>query len=132
MLTVRNTGTGGCNAVIYNEAASPRLTDVTATASGEVTIFGVFNIQSNPTMTNVTVTVSGESGEQSGVVNFAESKPTIKQSTLSGTDRSVWHDPQAGIVKIADTQLVGPVILGSGSFQCFNNYDENMAAVTCP
>jgi hypothetical protein len=35
-----------------------------------------------------------------------------------------------GSSKVALTQLVGPVRADPGTLQCFNNYNENMAAAT--
>jgi hypothetical protein len=157
-LTVRNTGAGPCSSAISNNSASPRLThlaaevtgggshhavfnasnssptmtDVTATASGGTFSYGVFNSGSSPTMTDVTATASGGSSANYGVWDQTGSSPTIKQSKLSGTSNSLWHDPAfgGGTAKVALSQLVEPV--GGSSFQCFNNYNENMAAVTCP
>jgi hypothetical protein len=37
-----------------------------------------------------------------------------------------------GNLKVADTQLVGSVVVDSGTLQCFGNYDQNMNEVTCP
>jgi hypothetical protein len=157
-LTVRNTGAGPCSSAISNNSASPRLThlaaevtgggshhavfnasnssptmtDVTATASGGTFSYGVFNSGSSPTMTDVTATASGGSSANYGVWDQTGSSPTIKQSKLSGTSNSLWHDPAfgGGTAKVALSQLVEPV--GGSSFQCFNNYNENMAAVACP
>jgi hypothetical protein len=33
---------------------------------------------------------------------------------------------------VALSQLVGGVTILTGTLQCFNNYDQNMAPVTCP
>jgi hypothetical protein len=79
-------------------------------------------------MTNVTATASG--GASYGAENLGSS-PTIRQSKLSGNRASL--SLFGGSSKVADTQLVGPVTRTSNStLQCFNNYNENMAAVTCP
>jgi hypothetical protein len=107
---------------------------VTATASGEGDSLddniGVYNLSSSPTMTNVTATASG-AFQNDGVFN-SSSSPTIKQSTLGGTDASLTLG-NGGAGKVANTQLVGPVSTYNGSvLQCIGNYDENLAAVTCP
>jgi hypothetical protein len=160
-LTVRNTGTTtSCHTAIWNNNASTRLThvtaeavgvgasdnrgvfnasnsnptitDVTATASGGTFSYGVFNSGSSPTITDVTATASGGSSANYGVWDQTGSSPTIKQSKLSGTTNSLFHNPAfgGGTAKVALSQLVGPV--GGSSFQCFNNYNENLAPVTCP
>lgn len=122
-LTVR---AGACSTAIYNNSASPRLTHVTASASGAGNYYGVYKRgSSSPTMTNVTAT-----GSDYGVTSYNASSPTIKQSTLSGSTYSLEHED--GTAKVADTQLVGPVANVNGTLHCFGNYDENLAAVTCP
>ena len=64
------------------------------------------------------------------------------QSTLSGTGGSVgnlalWQHGDSAKVALSqlvgDGQVVGGIKLDSGgTLECFNNYDENMAAVSCP
>ena len=160
-LTVSNTGTGQCNTAIFNISASPRLTYVTAEATGVGGVgtenTGVYNVESSsPTMTNVTVTASGgdvntgkfnndnsnptmteatvtASGSESDNygVYNAQSSTIIRESTLIGSTNSLFQDESIG--KVANTQLVGPVGTGGGGIlQCIGNYDENMDAVTCP
>jgi hypothetical protein len=81
-------------------------------------------------MINVTATASGGNTSR-GVDNFIASA-TIMQSKLSGTTNSLRHQ-EAGTGKVALNQLVGPVSRQDpGILQCFNNYNQNMAAVTCP
>jgi hypothetical protein len=131
-LTVRNTARI-CTAAISNVSASPRLTHLTAENTGgnqqESAVWNRDN--SAPTMTDVTATTS------TAVFNHAvwstDSSPTIRQSKLNGGtgENSSALFQINGTAKVALTQLVGGVRLGGGSVQCFNNYNENMAAVTC-
>jgi hypothetical protein len=80
-LTVRNTG-GGTNAVaIYNTSAFPKITNVTASATGSTFNYGVLNMSSSPTMTNVTASPSGGS-ISCGVYNDSSS-PTMMNVTTS-------------------------------------------------
>jgi hypothetical protein len=138
-LTVRNTGTtkDRCDIAIWNNNASPRLTHVTAEAVGVGAMdnIGVMNVgrDSSPTMTDVTATASGGTWNYA-VFNIGAS-PTIKQSKLTGSFSSLTQRESFGIDgtgKVALTQLVGPVRNEGGILRCFNNYDQNMAAVTCP
>ncbi len=113
-----------------SSGSSPLLTDVRVMASGAPANIAVDNNgTSSPTMINVTATASG--GAPSVGVYNAIASPTIIHSKLSGTTNSLLHQ---GLTtgKVALTQLVGPVRRNSGTLQCFNNYDQNMAAVTCP
>jgi hypothetical protein len=138
-LTVQNMGGSNtdCRIAIFNDSASPHLTHVTAEASGSSGIdIGVFNSgNSSPTMTDVTATAPGGPGRGVGVLNGGTSSPTIRQSKLTG-DFALLVGTESGStpdVKVALTQLVGPVFnRSSGTLRCFNNYDHNLAPVTCP
>ncbi len=72
---------------IYNDGTSPKITHVTATASGgSNTNRGVYNSSSSPTMTNVTATGSGGTNSY-GVHNNNSSSPTMTNVTaLGGTN----------------------------------------------
>jgi hypothetical protein len=50
---------------------------------------------------------------------------------LSGSNYAL-QQSDTGTAKVALSQLVGQVLAGPDTLQCFNNYNENMAAVTCP
>jgi hypothetical protein len=131
-LTAETTGEsapGSLRAAVFNNNSSPTMTDVTATASGGSFVYAVFDNGSNPTMTDVTATASGGTSANYGVWNQTGSSPTIRQSKLSGSTFSL-AQTDGGSAKVALSQLVGGV--GGGPVQCFNNYNENMAAVSCP
>ncbi len=130
-LTVRHAGNGNCAIAIYNDSASPLLTHVRAESSrsGGDTSIGVLNRHSNPTMTNVTATASGVIGDFYAVSNN-ESSPTITHSRLTGSSAALSHN--GGTAKIALTQLSGSIRRSAGTLQCFDNYDGNLGAVTCP
>jgi len=83
-LTVENTGSGDYAIAIYNSSAAPRLTHVTASASGGTNNFGVFNDSSAPTMMNVTASASGGTSINTGVYNYSSS-PTMMNVTASGS-----------------------------------------------
>ncbi|MFN2165912.1 MAG: hypothetical protein ACK2U9_06590, partial [Anaerolineae bacterium] len=79
-LTVANTGGTGFAIAIYNESASPRLTNVTAIASGgSFNNFVVKNYDSSPTMAGMTISTP-EVGI--GVYN-TDSSPTMTDVTVS-------------------------------------------------
>lgn len=127
MNNVTATASGGTESYgVYAVAfSSPQMTDITITASGGTHNFGAYNSQSSSRMMDVTATASGGTNSY-GVYNDASS-PTIRQSTLSGSNYSLYQS--GSTVKVAVTQLVGPVSTG---LVCFDNYDANLAAVTCP
>ncbi len=88
-LTVENTGGNTSAVAIYNSSAAPRLTHITASASGGTWIYGVVNSYSSPTMTDVTASASGGvSSINRGVYN-SYSSPTMTNviaSASGGTD----------------------------------------------
>jgi hypothetical protein len=137
-LTVRNSAQGtACQTAIASVDTSPRLTHVTAVATGDSSEHvGMHLNRSNATMIDVTATASGGSGAPHaniGVSSFL-STPTIKYSKFSGSTASLKQQGLSSTpVKVALPQFVGPVTaLNFGTMQCFNNYNENMAPVTCP
>jgi hypothetical protein len=77
-LTVKSTALGDYGAAILNSSASPAITNVSATASGETDIdnYGVYNASSSPTMTNVMATASNAINSNVGVYNTSSS-PTM-------------------------------------------------------
>jgi hypothetical protein len=83
-LTVGNTGGGEYSIALLNYLASPRVTDVTAMASGGTRIYGVYNSSSSPLMTDVTATASGGTAENFGVNNYLSS-PVMIQITATAT-----------------------------------------------
>jgi hypothetical protein len=119
---------------ISNQGSSqPTMTDVTASASGSSSRnVGVEILGGSTTMIGVTASASGSRNPNTGVQIDAGSA-TIRQSTLSGTgsgqDLALAND--GGNAKIAVSQLVGGIQASGNSLQCFDNYDENMAAVNC-
>jgi len=96
-LTVENTGGALLGIAIFNNSASPRLTNVTATASGGSRNTGVSNNSSSPTMNNVTATALG-GGINTGVFNNSSS-PTMNNvtATASGGTRN------AGVENVASS-----------------------------
>lgn len=82
-LTVENTGGAAYASAIYNSSVSPRLTHVTAAASGGTDNRGVYNYSSSPTMTNVTASASGGT-DNFGVHNYASS-PTMTEVTATAS-----------------------------------------------
>ena len=134
-LTAESTGGSPPNslrAAVLNNNSSPTMTDVTATASGASFAYAVFQNASSPTMTDVTATASGGTSANYGLFVNTSSSPTIRQSKFSGSTASLRY--VGGTATVAFTQLVGPVIIAApgGTLQCFNNYNQNMAAVSCP
>jgi hypothetical protein len=58
---------------------------------------------------------------------------TIRQSKLSATGpgQDLALSSDGGTTKVAVSQLVGGIQAINNSLQCFDTYDENMAAVNC-
>lgn len=82
-------------------------------------------------MNDVTATASGGSSSNHGVFDF-DSNSIIRHSKLSGAP-ALTHI--GGTTKGALSEIDGGFGRPSGpggTLQCFNNYDENMAAISCP
>lgn len=160
-VTAEATGVGGdLNMGVYGESESNlALTNVTATAAGATEAnYGVRNDPNvSMTMFNVTAAASGGANRNYGTasettgshggmsmidvtstasggdlanVGVLSREPTItiRHSKLSGSTNSLDHRSREG-GQVALSQLVGPV---SSGLRCFNNYDENLEAVSCP
>ena len=84
LLTVEHTGGGFYAIAVYNENASPKMSNVTATASGGTSNYGVSNYSSSPVMTNVTATASGGMNSIS-IQNLNSSSPIMINITATAS-----------------------------------------------
>ncbi len=76
---------GTYNYGVYNYASSsPAMNSVTASATGGTSSYGVYNSSSAPTMTNVTASAWGGSYNY-GVYNYASSSPTMTNVTATAS-----------------------------------------------
>lgn len=94
-LTVENTGGTNSAIAIYNGSAAPRLTHVTARASGAVENYGVYDSGSSPAMTEMTIDATGGTWA-TGVMNADASSPAMSGLRASATGASarnsgVWN-----------------------------------------
>jgi hypothetical protein len=108
-LTVENTGGHGFAVAIYNASASPRLTHVTATASGATYSAGVHNYESSPTIQNSVISGSGGTWNY-GIRNTADSGSytvTVTHSEITGSTGTIVNDSQF-------TTLVAASLLDGG------------------
>lgn len=104
-LTVENTGGGSTYAMaIFNASASPRLSNVTATAEGADNNKGVVNAGSSPTMANVTATASG-GNSAFGVDSSGGSFPTMTDVSAKGSGA----DYNVGIVNAGSSPTMTDV-----------------------
>jgi hypothetical protein len=83
-LTAQNTGGGSEAAGIFNESASPRISNVTAIGEGGDGNRGVVNANASPEMTDVTAKASGGSSAF-GVANSGGSSPRMANVTATGS-----------------------------------------------
>ena len=87
-LTVENTGGEDISIAIYNNNQSPRLTHVTATASGGTYSYGVDNYSSSPQMTDVTASASGGTNSYGVYNNSSSPQMNDVTATASGGNDS--------------------------------------------
>lgn len=132
------TASGGTyNYGMYNSWASPVLSNVTSTASGGAASYGLYNSQSYPTITNSFISASGGSNNY-GLYNTATlgtNTMQINYSQISGSTYTIRNDSEY-VVRIGASRLSGGTIfLNSGVVTCVSVYDENYASpgyTTCP
>jgi hypothetical protein len=112
-LAVENQGGSSYSFAIYNSSTSPKITNVTATASGGNQSYGMYNNSSSPTMTNVTATGSGGT-HCYGVYNYASS-PTMTNVTATGSggSSSLGMYNSSSSPTLNDVSLNGIVVNGS-------------------
>jgi pectin methylesterase-like acyl-CoA thioesterase len=117
-LTVENTGNNDFATAIYNSSASPRLTHITAMASGGGAAGGnrgIRNVLSSPILNNTTVLASGGAGDAVGIVNW-QSSPTINNSIIGATDgTSNWGMYYSGVSGTSTVLVNNSQIIGSTS-----------------
>jgi len=119
-LTVENTGGTSYAIAIYdNSGAAPRLTHVTASASGGTYNYGVANSTSSPRMTDVSASASGGSVSY-GVFNISTSSPRmtdVSASASGGTDnRGVYNNSSSPTM----TNVTASASGGTYSYGVFN------------
>jgi hypothetical protein len=123
-VTANGFGGSSGNIGVRNNDSSPAMTNVTATASGGDYAYGVLNFNaSSPSMTNITANASG--GTLSRGMQNTNASPTIKTSSIGGTTGSIFNT--GSTAKIGATMLEGPVT-GAG-FTCVGAYDETFTAL---
>lgn len=84
-ISVQNTGGGEYANAICNYMASPKITNVTATAAGGNVTIGIKNfVNSSPIMTNVTANASG-SFSNAAITNNVNSSPVMTNVTATAS-----------------------------------------------
>lgn len=156
-LTVENTGGAAYAIAIYNNGTWPRLTNITAAASGDNNISAaVFNSaaaspsisyatlttsgagfnhytlysvgSSTPTVSNSTITAVGGGTNNYGVLGTVNSTTTIYSSIIRGTTAAL--DMLNSTGRIATSLLEGGAITGgTGSLTCVGAYNQSFAAL---
>jgi hypothetical protein len=156
-LTVENTGGAAYAIAVYNNATSPRLTDITAAASGDNNISAaVFNTaaasptirnailmtsgagfnhytlysvsSSTPSVRDSTIMAAGGATINYGVVSTVSSTTNIQSSMIGGTTSAVHMLSSAG--RIASSQLVGGATTGgTGTLVCVGAYNQSFVAL---
>ena len=128
-------GATSLNCGVYNLASGPRLTNITATASGGTYSYGVYNEGSSATISFGII--NAESGTSNyGLYNSASGglyTVLVNNSQITGSTNTVRNDSEF-TTRIGASQLSGGAITGGGTVTCAGVYDENYAfsASTCP
>jgi hypothetical protein len=126
-------GPSGPNNGIYNNASSPVMTNVTALAvTGGGSNYGIYNNASSPVMMNVTVSSTGGGSNYGVYTTDPLSTVDINHSVISGDDFSIFTDTSSTTL-VGSTKLVGPSG-GTGTNTCALVYDDTFTFYlgTCP
>lgn len=70
---------------IYNDSSSPVMSYVTANALGTTDGYGVYNTASSPVMTRVTASATGATADNYGVYNLSASSPLMNGVTTTAS-----------------------------------------------
>jgi hypothetical protein len=128
-LTVENTGGADYAVAIYNNSVSPRLTHLSANASGGmISNFGIRNISSSMVMESVKTSVSIDPASSRKIINYgvfnSSSSPTLTNSSISASDGErnygVFNDSSSPainncIVRASGGYAYGLYNIGSGA-----------------
>lgn len=127
--TVKNQGGASASIAVYNNASSPKMTNVTVTASGASgASYGARNINaSSPKLTNVTATASNGSGLSTGVDNVSASSPTMTNVTATAAGGNAAY----GVANNASSPIMSNVT-ASASGAAFFNYGVSNNATSSP
>jgi hypothetical protein len=121
LLTVENTGGGNFAIAIQNvNGASPKITNVTAIASGAVNNIGINVYSSSPTLTNVTAEAESAGTYNNGVVNNTNAATVMQNVTASakgGTnDDGVYNTGSPSVVMRNVTAAASGGTVSNGVF----------------
>jgi hypothetical protein len=133
-LTVENTGGNAYAVAILNHVCSPKITNVTAIASGGTnTNYGVINsgvidyATSSPSLTNVTASASG-GNNNIGVFNDTDAYPTMTNVTVSASGGT---NINYGVYNYVSSPTINNSIIrasgGANSYGIYNNYSTGIA-----
>ena len=155
-LTIESTATGDCALAISSVGqASPRISQVTAIASSDNPSFGmrvdsasarlrrvtlkasgpasmgllVVSTSARMTLTDVTLLATGAGASTGLRVDGGE--VSVYGSRMSGNTSSL-QVASPGVVGVAHSQLVGPLVNTGGTIDCVGVYDSALDPVTCP
>ncbi|MFC2043320.1 hypothetical protein ACFLUA_04140 [Chloroflexota bacterium] len=117
-LSIENSGGDEYAVAIFNENASPRLTHVTAIASGGSQGFGVYNLGSSPVMTDVSVIIAGGTILNYGVYNQSSS-PEMTNVTILVTNG--WEE-NYGVYNIASSPIMTDVSIDVSAYTSEEGY----------
>ena len=119
-LAVENTGGKTYAKAIYNHEASPRLTHVTASASGGNICIGVYNYFSSPTMKDVTVSAKNGTSNY-GVHNDYDSSPKMTNMAIRASGGTKSYGVYNSASSVTMTNVTVSSSGGTENFGIFNN-----------
>jgi hypothetical protein len=93
---------------------------------------GIYNANSGVTLTADNVTALGKDGGGTnyGLHNYGDATANLSQAVLEGISNGLYQD--SGTVHLAVSELDGDATHTGGTLTCYQVYDGDYAAYTCP
>jgi hypothetical protein len=131
MTDVTATASGGTtNYGVYNIASSPAMTNIHATGSGGTNNYGMWNDSASPTIRNSIISASGGTVND-GIHSVAASGAyliIIDASQITGSPSTIYQDGPSIVTRVGASQLAGAGAFSGpagGTYVCAFSYNGN-------
>jgi YVTN family beta-propeller protein len=111
-------------------SSAPLISNVFMNVSGSSThVFGFHNTASSPTIRNSIINITAPAGAGIGVASYPSGTVTISESAIQGAMNSTINSQEGVTTLVANTQLNGGMVSGTGVFHCVGAYNGSFTAL---
>jgi YVTN family beta-propeller protein len=119
-----------CVGISNISSSAPLISNVSMSVSGSGTrIIGIYNLASSPTIRNSIISITADTGEGTGVASYTSGTVRISESAIHGATDSTVNAQEGVTTLVANTQLNGGSVSGTGFFQCVGAYNGSFTAL---